>query len=506
MKTTMSAVKALLAILALAVTATSWARDQVDTSIRNFERGLRRAVVVDGERDQHWTLAEGMARARVPGISIAVIRHGELAWARAYGLKSAGSAERIDVETAFSVGSLSKVGTAALALKLADTGVIDPDRDVNGYLRRWKIPANGYTAIRPVTLSGILSHSAGLTLDGFPDFQPGDTLPSVLDTLDGSGSSKTEAVRVFYTPGSQTSYSGGGTTVAQLLIEDVTGKSFTDVAREQLFTPLGMERSTYEQPLPESFGNIARAHDKHGKPTALPRGWEAMPETAASGLWSTPSDYARMLVALIRSYQGQGGSFLGAPLARRMMTETGRSKVGLGPFMEGRGAARRFFHTGSNDSYKAWMEGHLATGDGLVIFTNGANGFHLIPEVRRAVAAAEGWAIPTVVHIPKVMVAAQTLSEYVGLYEVVPPRGVADTRVNVTVFPVGFEILDEDGKLRFRYAGNQGGMPFLPEDQTHFVADYDEDVRVEFVRGYDGHVESLIYREGEYALEATKRR
>ena len=106
--------------------------------------------------------------------------------------------------------------------------------------------------------------------------------------------------------------------------------------------------------------------------------------------------------------------------------------------------------------------------------------------------------------VAKVTVDAKALSEYAGLYEISPARGVADTRVNVTVFPIAFQIVNDAGTLRFSYAGSAGAMPFLPEDQTHFVADYDEDVRVEFVRGYDGRVESLIYREGENALEATK--
>lgn len=362
----------------------------LESRIRVFESSLRPAADRADTSGIRWTLEERMAHHGVAGLSVAVIDDGEILWARGYGLKEAGTIDSVDTETVFSVGSVSKVGTAAITLRLVDEGRLDVDRDVNEYLRRWKVPTNALTAQEPVTLRRIMSHTAGLTVHGFRDFQPGETLPDIIQILDGAAPAKNPPVRVDLLPGSEFRYSGGGTTVEQLVIEDVTGLDFTDAARQYLFEPLGMSRSTYENPLPAEHGNIARAHGPDGAPRALPRGWEAMPEAAASGLWTTPSDYGLLIIALIESYHGDGGTFLSFETARAMMTEVPPSIFGLGPEVGGEGATRNFVHGGSNDSYKAFMAGYLAEGDGLVIFTNGASGSELIREVRHAVDAA-GW-------------------------------------------------------------------------------------------------------------------
>lgn len=362
----------------------------LESRIRTVETSLRPAADRADTTGIRWTLEGRMAHYGVAGVSVAVIADGRLLWAKGYGLKQAGTTDSVDTETVFSVGSVSKVGTAAITLRLVDEGRLDLDRDVNEYLRRWKVPSNELTARERVTLRRIMSHTAGLTVHGFPDYQPDEPLPNIVQILDGTPPAKNEPVRVDLLPGSESRYSGGGTTVEQLVIEDVTGLEFAEAARRYLFEPLGMSRSTYESPLPAEHGNIAQAHGPDGEPRALPRGWEAMPETAASGLWTTPSDFARLILALIESYQGDGDTFLRYETARDMMTEVPPGIFGLGPEIDGEGPTRNFVHGGANDSYRAFMAGYLAEGDGLVIFTNGARGSELIPEIRLAVAAA-GW-------------------------------------------------------------------------------------------------------------------
>lgn len=385
-------------LLALGVLAVSFGVDplhgqavatDLESRIRIFESSLRPR----GEGSDpsiRWTIEERMAHHGVAGVSVAVIEDGALLWAKGYGLKQAGTDDATDVGSVFSVGSVSKVGTAAITLRLVDEGLLDVDRPVNEYLQRWKVPSNELTEREPVTLRRIMSHTAGLTVHGFQDFQPGEDLPDVVQILNGAPPAKNPPVRVDLLPGSEFRYSGGGTTVEQLVIEDVTGLTFAEAARKYLFEPLGMSRSTYQNPLPAAHGNIARAHGPDGTPRALPRGWEAMPEAAASGLWTTPSDYARLIIALIESYQGDGDTFLSYETARDMMTEVPPSIFGLGPEVGGEGPTRNFVHGGANDSYRAWMAGYLAEGDGLVIFTNGARGSDLISEIRMAVDAA-GW-------------------------------------------------------------------------------------------------------------------
>ncbi len=474
--------------------------------VHAFETGLRPAVLVQGAPGTTWTLEQRMAHWKIPGVSVAVIRNGRVAWARGYGVKEAGTNDRVDADTVFSVGSVSKVGAAAVTLRLVDAGRLALDRDVNDYITRWKVPASAYTVVRPVTLRGILSHSAGLSVSGFPDFQPGDALPGIVDTLQGRPPAKTEAVRVIESPGTTFRYSGGGTTIEQLVIEEQTGLSFPEAARRYVLEPLHMGRSTYENPLPASHGNIARAHDAQGKPTALPRGWESMPETAASGLWTTPGDYAKLVIALIESYRGARDAFISTTLARDMMTEVGPSRVGLGPFLDGHGLTRRFSHSGANDSYRAWMEGHLATGNGAVIFTNGSNGTRLIPEVRRAIAAAEGWAMTGSLVVPKVEISAAQLEEFAGIYAVRRADRVLETRQS-HVPKIAYRVFVENGRLRLADAGaGEGSVALIPEGPLQFVAEDDSSVRIEFVRGYDGKLVALVNRLEDYAVQADKAR
>jgi CubicO group peptidase (beta-lactamase class C family) len=476
-----------------------------DARIRAAETGLRDAVEVQGGVQERWTIADRMKHWGVPGVSVAVIRDGKVAWAKGYGLKQAGTTDKIDTDTVFSVGSVSKVGAASVTLRLVDAGQLDLDRDVNEYLTRWKIPPNSFSSARPVTLRGILSHTAGLNVHGFPDFKPDAPVPTILETLQGKAPAVTEPVQVTHLPGTKLVYSGGGTTIEQLIIEERTGLDFPAAARRHVFDPLGMKRSTYQNPLPASHGNIAKAHDRDGKPTALPRGWETMPELAASGLWTTPSDYAKLMIALMDSYQGDANSFLTQELAVQMMTEVGPSRAGLGPFLDGQGLSRRFAHSGSNDSYKAYIEGYPAKGDGLVIFTNGRRGFRVINELRRAIAIAEGWPFTGVTAVPAVTLSVPQLAELTGLYMVAPAGGVVNTRHGVAA-EAAYKVSADGTRLRISDASGVGQIELTAEDRTHFVADEDADVRVEFVRGYDGGIERLIHRYGEYAVEAVKQK
>jgi len=492
-------------LLASALFAIAHAASDEADRIRRFESALRPAVSVEGAPDQRWTLSERMQHWHVPGLSIAVIRNGKLAWAKAYGVLQAGRPERIDTQSVFSVGSVSKVGAAAMTLRLADAGRIDIDRDVNAYLTRWRLPVSGYTAVRPVTLRGILSHSAGLTVHGFEDFQPDDPLPGILDTLDGRDPARNEPVRVIEVPGTRFRYSGGGTTLEQLVIEEVTGKPFLQAAREYLFAPLGMHRSTYESPLPVAHGNIARAHDENGAAQALPRGYESMPEVAASGLWTTPSDFAKLVIAIIESYQGKKGGFLNAATARQMLTEVGRSHVGLGPFLYGQGLERRFWHNGSNDSYKARIEGHPGTGNGVVIFTNARQGDRLYPEVKRAVAAVEEWApaLQDHVRVPAFEISSDELRMLVGVYETQEAVQVVDFRHRPD--QIAYRVSHESNRLYLTglRAGEQARQHLIPTDALRFITE-DGSLRVEFLRDYGGRISGLSVRVLDTRIEAVK--
>ncbi|WP_299272504.1 serine hydrolase [uncultured Psychroserpens sp.] len=327
-------------------------------------------------------LLDLMKHYGVPGISFAIIKDGKLEWSKGYGHLQKGKEVEVNEETMFSVGSVSKVGAAVVILKLVSEGKLDLDTNVNNYLRSWKIEDNNYTLKKPVTLRTIMSHTSGLTVHGFADYLPHERLPTTVEILEGKYPAKNGPVYVNFPVGSRYRYSGGGTTVEQLLIEDVTKLTFHKATKDLLFTPLKMNRSSYQNPLPEDFGNIAKAHNSNGNVVALPRGYQAMPEAAASGLWTTPKDFSKLMIMLMNSYDGLNETFLPRQLVNDMMTKVEPSNYGLGPRIDKRDEFISFSHNGANDSYRADFTGFLYSKNGVIIFTNGRRGLDLIDEIK----------------------------------------------------------------------------------------------------------------------------
>lgn len=363
-----------------------------DPRILAFETGLIDPMKRGKDNPKRWTIDQRLATHQVPGVAVAIIDNNKVVWSAGYGTKLTGSKQFIDGDTVFSVGSVSKMVNAALVLRLVAEGKLDLDADVNTYLKSWKVEESRFTTTHKATLRRILAHTAGFSQHGFADYLPNEHLPTPLQTLNGTGPAKNSRVRLMFEPGKMMDYSGGGITVSQQLIEDVTGLAYPDAAQKYVFAPLKMSRSTFVNPLPEDYQNIAKAHDEYGRPTALPRGYEAMPEMAASGLWTSAEDLAKFVLALINSQHLDDG-FLPKEIAHDMMTRVKNSWYGLGPRLNGNGTTHVFHHGGANNSYRAYIEGQINEGKGIVVLTNGTDGHWVHREIRKSAEDAFGWKI-----------------------------------------------------------------------------------------------------------------
>lgn len=436
---------------------------QDEPSLQALAENLRPRVASGST--PRYTLADRMERYGVPGVAIAVLKDGKILHAGGFGVLQAGGQQPVNADTLFSVGSVSKVATATLLLKMQAEGLIDVDTDIRQYLKTWQLPESD----TPITLRMILSHTAGFNIHGFGDFQPGAELPTVYDTLNGTGPATHGRVRFVDAPGMRYRYSGGGYTIAQLVATDVSGESFPELADEKLFTPLGMERSSFINPLPESLGNIAKAHDRRGRPQALPRGYEAMPEMGASGLWTSANELGTMVAALIESYRSVGG-FLPQPVAADMMTKVSPSEHGIGPRLEGSGVVRMFHHGGANNSYRAWIEGHLVTGNGLVVLTNGTDGDDLYVEIRNAAADVYGWNLNEAVSLAPVPTQATMLASFAGKYQ---PHGnyplTHREQMVGWIYDRALNVSHNEGKLYANIEGSDRQYELLPSAPNRFV-------------------------------------
>ena len=337
------------------------------------------------------TLEEVMKRTGVPGLTVAVIRDFELQWTRAYGLADVVSNTAATADTLFQAASISKPITAMAILKAVSDKRFTLDDDVNKVLVSWKVPASEHTAKQSVTLRGLLSHTSG-TDDGFgfPGYKPDAPLPTLPQILSGESPSNVGRVVVGRPPLTSFKYSGGGLTLAQLLLTDAVQRPFPDIMHEWVLTPVGMTHSAYEQPLsPARDKNAARAHDRNG--AARDVKWHVYPELAAAGLWTTAPDLARFGIEMQKSLQGRSNRVLSRATMLEMATPVGVGPFGLGIQIAKQGEGWYLSHSGSNWGFQCLLIVHKLKGYGLAMMTNSDSGGRLLAEVQQRVAAAYQW-------------------------------------------------------------------------------------------------------------------
>jgi CubicO group peptidase (beta-lactamase class C family) len=449
-------------LLAAAVPSATAGQDST-SHIERLERRLMPRVVIRGEPVAFAALADRMAQYGVPAVSIAVINGGAIEWARAYGMADVETGRAATPATLFQAASISKPVAATAALVLAERGALDLEADVNRYLQSWQVPASEAQAGEPVTVRRLITHTAGLTVHGFPGYARSAPIPSTIEVLEGKGN--TAPVRVDLRPGSQWRYSGGGYTVLQLLLADVTGTLFPRLMRELVLEPAGMRASTYEQPLPESrWPEAAAGYRPDGAP--VEEGWHVYPEQAAAGLWTTPSDLARWGSAILAALDGGTGGPLSPAMARRML-EPGLNHHGLGP---GVGPGGRWFgHGGSNEGFRCQLV-VFRDGRGAAVMTNSDRGDALVAEILATLADEYGWPDWRAVEKTAIPVTPAAVRSLVGRYRV---DGAA----------VELILTAEDGRLYAEAASVLPRSELLAESATTF---FTRNEGISFIFAKDG--------------------
>ena len=393
-------------------TLAAQAPSTVEQRIERIQNGLLPAVLVKGDPVTTTKLADRMAALHVPGVSIAVIHDGKIEWARGFGVTREGGPP-VTPDTLFQAASISKPVAAMAVLRLVEAGKIGLDTDVNQYLKTWKMPENSFTAKTKVTVRELLTHTAGLTVHGFAGYAFGAPVPTLVEVLNGEKPANSAPIRVDTQPGTIWRYSGGGYVVAQELVQDVTGEPFPKVMHDTVLAPIGMTKSTYEQPLPKSrMDEVATPYRGDGQP--VPGGPHVYPEMAPAGLWTTPSDLARYAIEVQKSLAGKANHVLSAAMVRQMLTPV-KDHQGLGPGTGGSAAHPYFTHGGANEGYRCNLMAYN-DGDGVVIMTNGDNGGQLASEIQRTVAHEYGWPDFAPEERSVTKVDPKTLDAYVGAY------------------------------------------------------------------------------------------
>jgi hypothetical protein len=327
-------------------------------------------------------------------------------------------------------------------------------------------------------MAELLSHSAGVTVHGFPGYAAGRAVPTLVQVLDGTPPANTAPIRVDSLPGKEFRYSGGGYTIAQQALVDIEGKPFPEILAETVLKPAGMNDSSYEQPLPPDRLKLAAAgHDAQGR--AIPGKRHTYPERAAAGLWTTPSDLARFALAMDKSLEGKPGGVLSKETAVKMLTP-GFGDYGLGFGINKRGAALYFSHGGSNEGFRCLLVAHREKGYGAAIMTNGENGDLILQEVVRAIGAAYQWEGYPTGEVEAAKLDTAALAARAGRYQL-------STDEVLTLTPKG-----ERMEARFSLQKEFELIPLSPDS----FARTDVDVRYQFSKDSSGRDQVVISPEG----------
>ncbi|HKK79291.1 MAG TPA: serine hydrolase domain-containing protein [Phaeodactylibacter sp.] len=450
-------------------------------AIQQLEQNLRPAIRIEGEELAPATIHERMAHHKVPGLSIAFFDDGAIQWTRSYGYLSSDSLTAVDENTLFQAASISKPVAASGLLMLVEEGKLPLDSNINDYLKAWQVPDNRFTQKEQVSLRRLLSHTAGLTVHGFRGYAEGEAVPTTLQVLEGAAPANSAPIQPDTMPGSLWRYSGGGYTVAQLAVEDITGKPFPVFMQQRVLGPAGMHNSAYAQPLPaERHPQAAVGHRGDGNPIA--GRWHTYPELAAAGLWTTPTDLSRWAIALQQGYNGDDSQFLTPGIARQVLSEQ-QGNWGLGPALSGAADSLAFSHGGGNEGYRCMLFSFAEKGgQGVVAMTNSDRGINVIDEILISLSKQYGWGRFEPTYKSTIPMTAAEKEQYTGLFR-------ADEQLQIRIDRRGEE-------LHARMLWNDQPGLLYPDSTDRFFDIYDGST-IQFYRQADsviGGFDVLGYR------------
>ncbi|MFT6842632.1 MAG: CubicO group peptidase (beta-lactamase class C family) [Psychroserpens sp.] len=402
----------------------------ISTDINTIENGLLPSIKIEGKSIKKYNILERMEHYNVPGVSIAIVENREVRWAKGYGMANTESKIEVNSNTIFQAGSISKPLAALAALKLVEEDSLNLDQDISEYLKDWQIPESQFTKDEKVTLRRLLTHTAGMTVHGFPGYKQTDTFPTIIEVLDGKGN--TPQIFVDTIPGSIWRYSGGGYTLMEKLVEDISKKPLDKYMAEEFLIPIGMNNSTYEQPLGTKYhSNASAAYNSKGE---LIKGlWNNYPEQAAAGLWTTPTDLAKYCIEIQKILSGKNDGILSKKTIDQMLTKH-KNNWGLGPSLQWKNDSLIFRHGGKNEGFTNEFISFANKGSAVIVMTNADNGGKLIGEILRSVSNYYAWGINNQRVVKTIELPLSKLDNLVGKYKLdfqVP--GIGDYMVEIAV-------------------------------------------------------------------------
>ncbi|WP_179415908.1 serine hydrolase [Mucilaginibacter sp. E4BP6] len=474
-----------LFILLSQIRVNAQSADSIRIKIKQVESDILPMMYVDG--DKLMTLEQRMAFYKVKGLSIAVIHNYKIEWAKGYGFANDSLKIPVTAHTLFQAGSISKSLNSVGVLKLMQEKKIDLYSDINNYLISWKFPYDSLSKGKKINMANLLSHTAGLSVHGFGGYTVNDPVPSVIQVLNGEKPANSPAVRSMYAPGLKYEYSGGGVTISQLIVMDITHQPYAQYMYNNVLKPLNMTESTYEQPpvnVKPQILAVAYDGDK-----AIKGQHHIYPEQAAAGLWTNPTDLSKYIIETQLAYEGKSHKVLDQKSTQIRLTPYIDKIAALGCFIYDVDGVKYFSHEGEDAGFSAIYYGSVQGGNGVVVMVNSYNNT-LMKEVVNSVAQVYHFKGLNTSSAKKIIaVPDSVLQTYTGDYELEP----------------GFILtISREGSQLFGKAGKQTKLPIYPEAKNKFFSIM-ANAEVEFVKNDQGVISELIlYQGGEHPAKRIK--
>ena len=476
----------LLTLLMSIAGFSSLAQTPDSTKIKAVEINLEGAFKTKEQKPG--TIWDRMRYYHIKGLSIAVISNYQLAWAKGYGWADDSLKIPVTTQTLFQAASISKSLNAVGVLKLVQDKKLDLYADINAYLGSWKFPYDSLSKGKKISVANLLSHTGGLTVHGFDGYEQGSVLPTLQQVLDGQKPANSDPIRSMYEPGLKSEYSGGGITISQEIVTDITHQPYDKYMYDKVLKPLGMTSSTYEQPPNNKKQELlATAYRPDGKP--IKGRYHIYPEQAAAGLWTNPTDLSKYIIETQLAYVGRSAKVLNQQTTKLRLTPYLDKQAALGVFLFERDSTMYFSHSGANEGFRADYWGSLEGGNGLVIMVNSDNG-QIIPEIENAIANVYGFkGLYRTKLLTTTTVADSVLQSYTGEYELAPDFSITVTR---------------EGSHLFGQGTGQPKFELYPETQTKFFLKVAE-AKVEFIKDDKGQViKAILYQNGDREMKKIK--
>jgi CubicO group peptidase (beta-lactamase class C family) len=441
--------------------------------------------------------------AAMVGMSLGVVRGGRLVASRGYGCADVAGPRPADAATVYRIGSISKTMTAVVVMQLVEQGRVALDDPVTEHLRAyaWSQPAG----TRPATLRDLLTHTSGMgELRSWADLRDTTTFTLGVDEgepVPGQAEYYRKGLRTSLPPGQRWVYANHAIATLGQVVEDVTGRPFTDVAREQVFAALGMTGSDFVLQ-PGQRPHLATGYRRSGAKVER-QPWRDIVTPAAGSVFSSVDDMALYTAALLNGGANEHGRVLDPESVGQMLSPQWRAH----PSLPGQGLAfklddfdghRIAWHDGGWPAFRSTMM--VAPDDDLAVlaFTNsGTDGTHEAVEV--VLRDLLGVPLTTAEARRRAPAAPHTWADLVGVYA---PTRAGTANLSMLLFGLELEVLVRDGHLLLRPAVGplRRGVRLHrsdPDDPLQFETVVEslgvpQLVRVAFRRGPDGRAAEIV--------------